>query len=423
LLPLLQENNSPPINGLTVNILSPGVPQLMMSRKVSNLDITDLVNGLIGDSDIYINSQNLQITFLNTLFNSQYVNKLTVVPGRLSVGFPESKFKSSKGSLAWIRNINTSVGLSGREIIMQAEGQWYHTLWSTKHEVESPEDSDIDFYSKYDIFNLEVVPVKLMIQRGFMVLATKYSNSVLQILCQNTLETSKITLFGDMNLEDDDKLIELLALEAEKGRAPEIMIEYYQRQENLIIEEDDDVSSHDSDNMLEEQLNASDSDSEGYGSLLSDLLDSLPSVSSASSESVKTPSDHASEGYSAPLSAQSSIRQPEGVIVNLAYSSIMKAPRNFIDRVNKKYKSRFQSAYHIMLPVEIASNAFKSDENGSCWEKLFKMIDDLDELDRIWLREYVITSMLNFAAIRDRLNMKLDETDKVEDEDIDFDFS
>jgi len=423
LLPLLQENNMPATKelGIKVNIFSPGVPQLMSSRKVWSLDITDLVNSLAGDSEMYINSQELQMTFLNTLFNSKYCSNLVVDPTRLSVGFPESKFKSGKGSIAWIRNISTSLGLSGREVIMQAEGQWYHTLWSTRHEVQQPEDSDVDFYQKYNIHDQNELAVKLMLQRGFLVLATKFKNSVLQIISQNTLETSKLTLLDHQNVEDNDELLDLLALEVEKGRMPQIMVEYFHKQENLIVEDEDETTR--SDKALEEILNREEESDDEYGSLLGELLDSLPSVE-ARSDHGETSSETSDkkEGYSAPLSIQSSIRQPEGVIVSLAHSALMKAPKDFVIRFNKAKKRNFQVAYNLMLPVSISTTGFTTDSNGSCWQKLFSMIDELDELDRVWLREYVITSLLNTEAVRVALDRRMSKKTNIDDDDLDFEF-
>jgi len=376
-------------NGKIVSdILSPGLPALIRTGNVKAIDITSLVNILAGDSNYMIQGQSLQQTLLHSLQTGLSKSHLRVDPLKLSVSLPESKFKSTENCVAWQRNVTSSHGNSGREIIVKNGSHYNHFLWGTRFELLEPDETDLDSYQLHNICTEDFMRVKLVPQNGFLIMAEYYHSDPIQIVSQTTVEDHQVRLYG-RSISYDVWLLERLRGLKASNFITTTMFDYYQAHDNLVVENDDEIEE---DSEVMADMDGSDLDVD-----MDDLLDGLSDIE-MEDQSVK--SSVSSEGEpSAPVSTQSSIRQPEGVIVNLASSSIRQLSPRMVEIASRNVGRALDSGFSLTLPVKMPITRIVDGETSAI-RQLYDSIAELDELDRIWLTEYLDLSLLSYGPIK-----------------------
>nr|WAK73571.1 RNA-dependent RNA polymerase [Phytophthora palustris bunya-like virus 6] len=396
LLPVLEPEFHPSSNGLRINLYSPGLRQLLEQGKVKTLDVTDLMNTVARSNSFYIRSQELQMTILNKLMMSNFRNNLVVDPRRLARGFPESRFKSAEGIMTYQRNESTDIGLAGRHIIIQSGGTYEHYMWGTYGTLTEVEGSDTDIYTVTNVSEMYTLSVTLQPVMGFLMLVEKFSKDPIQILSQNVISTTAVNLYMSKALAQNSYLIERLS-----NRSLEIMdnvemVSYYQASRGLVNdpvdpeEESEHASEYsggldsDSDDSEDSFFN-SDCDEEYVAPV---LMTSLPVPDKQSdSDSVSSwERESSSDGEeSAPVSSQSSIRQPEGILVSAITASASGMPGVQCNKASKRLGFQVVQGLTVSLPLNLGIK-YLADTNGSnSIKELYQMVEDLDELDRKWM--------------------------------------
>jgi len=411
LLQFLDQKSSLPARGIRASILSPGLRQAMDQGKVAKLDITELMNVLSGDSTYFIRSQSLQQTVLSMLTNCAFADRLVIDPLSLSTGFPESKFKSCEGVITWQRNILSEHGFAGRELIMKEAGHFNHWLWGTKLPVAHPDDSDLDTYYCTDIYENDVFRVKLRPICGFLMLTEYMTSSPLQVLSQTVVESSSIRLYSKDLLTRNNWLMGRLKLKSKSQFLASDTIDYYHAAHGLALDTPEEIESDEEGKAIAAIMEEdSDSDDDDYN--LDDLDDLCGSSSEEEkeAESIVSPSSSSSEGEpSAPVSTQSSIRQPEGVLVSLSSSSISKVSMRQLQAAERALGTKLSEGIILTLPAKLGISRLHDEPGVTAIEQLYQMISTLDDIDRIWLEETLDACLLQWEPIKTELEFWSEE--------------
>jgi len=307
------------------------------------------------------------------------------------VTLPESKFKSSESCVAWQRNVSSSHGNAGREIILKTGTHFDHFLWGTTFELLKPNDTDLDTYSLSNVNTVDYMRVKLVSRAGFMILAEYYTADPMQVVSQTVVEDHQIKLYG-LGLMTDRWLLNRLRGLRASNFITTTMFDYYQAAENIVVEtvapeqEGEEVMA-DLGGELEFDMG--------------DLLSGLSDIEYASDADDSSSSSSNSSGgeESAPVSTQSSIRQPQGVLINLAHSGVRALPTKMVENAARACKKSLGFGISLTLPVKIPTTRLV-DNDISAIQQLYSIISELDELDRIWLTEYLDLSLLSYGPIK-----------------------
>jgi hypothetical protein len=429
LLQFLDQRHSPSRTGVRASIFSPGLRQVMEQGRVAELDITELANVLAGDSSYFIRSQSLQQTVLSMLSNCSYADRLVVDPMLLSTGMPESKFKSSEGVITWQRNVITSDGFAGREVIMKQHGQYNHYLWGTRYDVLCPDDSDTDTYWAENLSGKSVMRVKLRAKAGFLMLSEYTSSDPIQVMSQTVVESTTIRLYMKNRLVRDPWFMSRMTVASRTQFLTANTIDYYHASQGLVLDvQEEQAVIDDGDAGFEAMQDDEDSDSE-YEAGITDFLNMANNYESSSEEesdganeamipNLSSSSSSSSGEESAPVSSQSSIRQPEGVLVSLSSSSICEVSQRQWEIAERQLGYRVSEAIMVTLPIKLNISRLADNDDESALEQLYSIMYNLDDIDRLWLEETLDSCFLQYGPVSRALqNMAEDEFDSPNDDD------
>jgi hypothetical protein len=422
LMPVLESSMSPIRGGIVANLLSPGLRQAMESRRVSKIDITDFVNILTRESDYFIRSQELQQTILGMLMTCGFSENFVVTPNRLALGIPECKFKSSEGVLAWQRNENAEHGLSGREVITYASGVYNHYLWGTRFDLLQPEDSDMDIYYLANVSEDTNMRVKLRSKQGFLMLTDYMSGDPIQVLSQTVIDSKPINVYLKDRLTSDTWLMDRLRVKRQSQFDTAAIIDYYHSAAGLVLD-DEEESELDSDEKLvygDAGLDSDDSDGIDFDLMdlsgLGGILDEVATLPNPPAQE----DDSSSEGeQSAPVSSQSSIRQPEGVLVSILSSAVTSVTSQQLLKAERMLGCRLVQGLMITLPLNLGIKRLVDEPGKSAIRQLYESVESMDELDRMWLEDTLDHCLLNVDSIRQWLDTEISPRDSSIQEDDD----
>jgi len=423
LLPIMESKQGLPRTGITANLLSPGLRQAIESNKVAWIDITDFVNLLTRQSHYFIRSQELQQTVLTLMSTAGFSDRYKVVPSRLALGIPESKFKSSEGVITWQRNISTEHGLSGREVIIRESGRYSHFLWGTRHEVLLPDESDLDHYECSNINEHDKLRVRMEAKLGFLMLTEFHSSDPLQVLSQSVLQAHTINLYMTGRLTHDQWFMERMQTKSMAQFDTSVMIDYYQAATEQVLDEPAPEALDDAEFDLLAMEEESESDSDD-GVNMGDIYDDLDEMDLAdlAAPSLSSDSDSSSEGeQSAPVSSQSSLRQPEGVLISVLSSAVSSIPVMQIKKAERHFGQRIHEGLMISLPIDLGIKRVMDTSDCSAIRQLYDMVSELDDLDRAWVEDALDQCFLKMHAVQDELKSgRRDWSKEEEDDDDDF---
>jgi len=391
--------------GVYADIMSPEFPALARSNRMKGINITSLVNTLIGDSEYIIRSQSLQVAFLNALKSREdWASRLAIDPLNLSVGFQHMVFHSSQGVKMWQRQIIGSHGLAGREIIRLVSNKYEHFYHMTKFKVEVQESDTYDQYIENDMTDYQWVHVTFRDRLGYTMLEEYSTEYPIQIVSQTALDEQKVRIYMKSAIEYDKVVMSLLQEGSEEDLVSGRFLEVYEAAEGL--RQDDEFESESEDAMSHIDLEDSGSDISDFDDILAEAEEDaqkVPEVERLVDEAVDeaVPEE---EGYSAPASSQGSLRQPHYKLVNLVRTSINLAPSKHVANASRKFNTRFTHGYSFTLPLHLSKDLFLDDDRSTAFEKLMASVAQLDDLNKVWMRQYILASLLNFGPVTYMLN-------------------
>lgn len=400
-------NLTPSRTGPTINLLSPGLPALMRLGGVGRLDITEFMNLLIGDSRYYSNSDTLEAIVIDSLYRGGFGDKLVIRPSNLSVQFKEDRHRGSNNAVCSTLNVVSDEGLSGREIRLKfADGKWHHYFWGTRTPVTAPNDEEDDICHCYNVHEHDVLEVKIAAIYGFLAVVTK-NDLPLQILTRNVADVKKLRLFSRDPLRRNHWLIDKLRT-VQATMMPQTFVDYMSEPKARDIEPRELVQAEEdvNDDLM--------SDDDIWG-------DSVSSKASKHSEEASE-SPRSEEKYSAPISEQSSIRQPMGDLISLGTVKFREMTYREFSRYKPKLSRDMSFGYELKLPTTMISTNFQ-DGDETAIEKLFDATSKLNPIDRLWIEDYLCQSFLSDEGIREevessgyversRLNFGFEEDDE-----------
>jgi len=419
---------TPSKGNLTVSILSHALPALLRTGRVGKIDITEFLNMLLGDSSHYSNSDTLEALIIDSLYKGGWSDKLVVRPKNLSVGFQEDRHKTSNKTSVSTLNIISDEGLAGREVrICTSDGVWTHYCWGTSSPVTAKQSDRTDDYYELNVHEHQYIPVRISAVAGLLAVTTK-SGSILQVLTKNVSDLKTIRLMTREPLHYDGNLIQTLR-DVSASMMPQTFVEFFREPKAMDPESDhgdevdDDVDAGcDLGSLLDSLFDSDDIASQSE----SESGDSKQKSSNGSEKVSEVDEDEKNEEiYSAPMSTQSSIRQPEGVLLSLATVGIHKMTKREVDRYSRRLPKDIRFGYELTLPVSMSHlNFVDGEESAIC--KLFNSVKALNPVDRLWLEDYLHQSLLadndisrevsaSTFVTRSRSDSGFDEDDECED--------
>jgi len=406
LVPLLQAPIDK-IGNLVVSIMADSLPELIRSKGISRLDITEFLNTIAGDSTYHINNDSVESQIVQCLNEGGYKNRLVVNPQKLSVGFKQNRYQGSTHVMSQSKNLIGLEGLAGREIILQGDGgEWHHYCWSTKSPVTFRESEGLDIYHNFEVHETEMLPVHIVARSGFLMVDAG-NNFPIQVLSRNFYESSKIRLFSYHALSKNHNLIQRLRDLKSKvmphtlmeavvdGRIlpePKTPVEQNDNALDLGIfegEENPDMSLEEFAKYMEDEFGLSDVDDsdeseEDDDSFLQDSDDE----------------DEIIEVESEPVVSQSSIRQPEGLLVGLMNSNLYAYSDHELRRFRKNLNSGIRYGYELIVPCKLPKINFQDNDEMDAMSQLYSVINTLDTVDRLWLNDFIDVSLYNNPEIK-----------------------
>jgi len=397
---------TPPRGILTVSLLSPSLGALMRSGRVGKVDITEFLNMLLGDSSHYSNSNSMEALVIDALYKGGWSDRLVVRPAHLSVGFHEDRYKTSNHTTVSTINIVTDEGLAGREIRLCGNDKvWHHYYWGTRSPVLAPADSDTDEYHELNVHEHQYLKVEIRSFAGLLSV-TNSAGSVLQVLTKNVSDIKTVRLMCRSPLHYDDTLIQQLR-DASAVMMPQTFVEFFK--EPIAQDPKPESEAEESDVSAGVDLGSL------LGSLMGDFDDFGDESEEAEAETKEQNSEEADDeevaqivtkedeenedSYMRPLSSQSSIRQPEGVLLSLASVSIRRMTKPEVGRLKRKLPPDIQFGYEITVPSKLSTFNFVDGEETAV-TKLFNMCRSLNPVDRLWLEDYLNQSLLADEDVR-----------------------
>jgi hypothetical protein len=432
-------------NGIVADLMSPEFSALMRTDKVKAVNITNLVNAVIGDSQYMIRSQTVQSMILSELMSkTEWKSRLVVDPMNLSTMFSSMRFVSSEGIKLWQRPLIGSNGPSGRQVIVLADNVFHHYNYDTLFETTPMLDTKRDKYSHISLLNHNWIKVSIRDTLGYTMLEETYTRRPIQVLTSTNLKKNKVRIYTKTPLQYDDNFMSRLYDAMNRDILSSKIIEVYEATENL---REDDEFSHGSEDeetmnqrLLMESQFLSDEESDfdvdaDFAKFLEDndlsdeeiqedqaILDINP-VSTVIDEPTRVGEEIQEEprGYSAPVSSQGSMRQQQSKIVDMARSSVSYVSKQAISAAGRFYGQRFHHGYYLELPVTLSQEVYTDADGESAFEKIFKDLQQLDELDRIWLTDFILASFINFGPISIEVDQWIKSKDKSVNDEDDFD--
>lgn len=393
----------------TISLLDPVFPQMWRLGLINKIDLTDYMNSMLGESDLFVEDMELRSVAAKTLMEmSSSHHKLFVVnPAHIAVGIQTVDYMVNKSTKLLMRNITNSMQQSiGRAFIYSQGGKWIHDYTFIKEAISLPDSSKQDVYNQKDLSDLGLLTVKVEAKRGMVGLYLS-NDWLLQVLSQTMLEFTRVVLITDGELSTDRQLLTKLGITGVEDQGFKDLEKFYlssgyKTEDPMVTVDETKPELVDDDMSFGPDLGLPDVD-------VTDLFDmfeaeatnedemepeepmTLPDMSTERSE------DTIDLVRVVPLSAQGVSEINPDLIKLVAVSRVEQEFDSSIRKANRV--RRYQTMYYIDLPIKLSKTRFVDDDDDIGLENLFSEIEKLEYVDAMWGKQFLIDAINSFGPV------------------------
>lgn len=418
----LQECEHNP-KGVRARFGSPRYAAMMRNNQVSITDITGLLNMLSGDEDYNFTNQGLKDKVIRILYNSmsKEPNCFSVNTNRLTGNFKAIEYASSRMFHVQQRPlVSKEMNTIGREFIVKRAQSWLHQCVMLLDKMSVPSDTKEDLYTIIDLSKADYISVTASNQYGYFFITT-LSGQYIQLITQTLMKPSEIILWVKKNMSDSLDELEALGVynttKVSKYQLRESFMEAKGYYPNLQTDIDDVKAEIVAENDDEQDFNLNlDNDLDDIFQLLDTAepppvledTDMMTTIEEGNNDNVADSIEEYGDLY-ANLSelrpqSESNVSKPTWYTSNVVtYSQVYDVTGDFKDQVNSDWRDHF---YKLELPVTLPNSYFKDDDSGSAYCRLLNAVDQLEESESFWLRDYILSSLSECGAVKIAYRMR-----------------